>query len=129
MFQVEPRVPVRILLDCSASMALGDSKGVSAKFDYARKLAGALSYVGLVRLESITIQPFSSKLLDAISVGGGRHRFAPAADFLSNLKADGQTRFLEVAREFAGTYTQRGLLIIISDFLAEEPCEKPVQFL
>src|SRR6201992_1117600 len=46
MFQVEPRVPVRMLLDCSASMTA--YKGV--KFDYARKLAAALSYVGLVRL-------------------------------------------------------------------------------
>src|SRR2546429_2694424 len=51
MFQVEPRVPVRLLLDLSASM--GAHGG--AKFDYARKLAGALCYVGLVRLGSIAI--------------------------------------------------------------------------
>jgi uncharacterized protein (DUF58 family) len=126
MFQVEPRVPVRILVDCSASMALGEN---GEKFDYVRRLAGALSYVGLVRLEAITLQPFSDKLWDALVCGGGRHRFAPAADFLSNLKASGRTQFLNVAREFAGTYPQRGLIIIISDFFAEEQCEKPVQFL
>ncbi len=124
MFQVEPRVPVRILLDTSASMALGPSK-----FDYARKLAGALAYVGLVRLEAITIQPFADKLHDAINCGGGRHRFAPAADYLSRLKPGGVTRFLDISREFAATYPQRGLIILISDFLGEEPCEKPVQFL
>src|SRR5919205_3385673 len=33
MFQVEPRVPVRFLIDCSASMATE-----RAKFDYALKL-------------------------------------------------------------------------------------------
>src|SRR5579864_4627395 len=33
MFQVEPRIPVRIMLDCSNSMITG---GV-AKFDYARR--------------------------------------------------------------------------------------------
>ena len=49
MFQVEPRVPVRLLLDVSASMATHGG----AKFDYARKLAGALCYVCLVRLDSI----------------------------------------------------------------------------
>ncbi|MEI9813059.1 MAG: DUF58 domain-containing protein [Acidobacteriota bacterium] len=40
MFQLEPRVPVRILLDVSASMSTGE--GVANKFDYARQLAAAL---------------------------------------------------------------------------------------
>src|SRR6266478_2369119 len=60
MFQVEPRVPVRLLLDTSASMLAhgGD------KFDYARKLAGSLCYVGLVRLDSIAVHGFASRLGD-----------------------------------------------------------------
>ena len=33
-----------------------------AKFDYARKLAASLCYVGLVRLDTIALQPFSSRL-------------------------------------------------------------------
>src|SRR5204862_7881270 len=41
MLQVEPRVPVRLLLDTSASL-LAPGAG---KCEYARKLAGALSYV------------------------------------------------------------------------------------
>ncbi|MBI4903184.1 MAG: DUF58 domain-containing protein [Acidobacteria bacterium] len=124
MFQVEPRVPVRILLDTSASMALAEGK-----FEFASKLAGALAYVGLVRLEAITIQPFGEKLHDAINCGGGRHRFAPAADFLGKLKPGGRTKYLDIAREVAATYPQRGLLIVISDFLGDDSCEKPVQYL
>jgi uncharacterized protein (DUF58 family) len=126
MFQVEPRVPVRVLLDCSASMDTGANH---EKFDYARRLAGALSYVGLVRLETITIQPFSDHLWDAINCGGGRHRFSPAADFLNNLQPKGQTKFSSVTREFAATYPQRGLLILVSDFIGIDDCEKPVQYL
>src|SRR5690349_2214695 len=45
MFQVEPRVPVRLLLDSSASMTAGAGSGDFTKFDYARKLAAALVYV------------------------------------------------------------------------------------
>src|SRR5258706_6658519 len=48
MFQVEPRVPVRMLLDTSASM-LAHGGG---KFEYARKLAGRPLYIRLVRLDS-----------------------------------------------------------------------------
>src|SRR3954464_11928092 len=44
MFHIEPRIPVRLLLDCSESMA--------PKLDYAKRLAGALCYIGLVRLDS-----------------------------------------------------------------------------
>src|SRR5947209_9928752 len=51
MFQIEPRIPVRLLIDTSASM----STGAVAKFEFARKLAAALCYVGLVRLDTICI--------------------------------------------------------------------------
>src|ERR1700687_2062812 len=40
MFQVEPRVPVHMLLDTSASM----SSGNGSKFDVARKIAASLCY-------------------------------------------------------------------------------------
>src|SRR5213592_3860697 len=58
MFQLEPRIPVRVLVDISRSMTTGGATGAS-KFDYARKLAAALCYVALVRLDSIYVQPFA----------------------------------------------------------------------
>lgn len=125
MFQVEPRIPVRLLLDCSNSMTTG---GVS-KFDYARKLAAALCYIGLVRLDTICLQPFGANLGDAFVCGGGRHRFIPAVNFLQGLKPSGRTDYFQVAREFISKYPQRGLLIIISDFLDETDCDRPLQFL
>ncbi|HEV2689524.1 MAG TPA: DUF58 domain-containing protein [Bryobacteraceae bacterium] len=125
MFQVEPRIPVRILLDSSNSMVTGDV----AKFDYARRLAAALCYVGLVRLDTICIQPFAEALGDSFLCGGGRHRFIPAVNFLENLKPGGRTNYFQVAREFISKYPQRGLLIIISDFLDDSDCEKPLQYL
>jgi uncharacterized protein (DUF58 family) len=125
MFQVEPRIPVRLLLDCSNSMTTGDV----SKFDYARKLTAALCYVGLVRLDTMCIQPFGQDLGDSFLSGGGRHRFIPAVNFLQDLKAAGQTNYFQMARQFISRYPQRGLLIIISDFLDETDCERPLQFL
>jgi uncharacterized protein (DUF58 family) len=125
MFQVEPRTPVRILLDCSNSMTTG---GVS-KFEYARKLTAALCYVGLVRLDTIGIQPFGNGLGDSFLCGGGRHRFIPAVNFLQDLKPSGKTNFFEVARQFITKYPQKGLLIIVSDFLDDTDCERPLQYL
>jgi len=125
MFQLEPRIPVRIMVDISKSM----DTGAANKFDYARRLAAALCYVGLVRLDSICLQPFSGKLHDAFLVSGGRHRFQPASNYLAALKSDGRTNFLECARQFISEYPQRGLVLVISDFLDDGECEKPLQYL
>jgi uncharacterized protein (DUF58 family) len=125
MFQIEPRVPVRLLVDTSASMAAGTGE----KFLFAKRLAAALCYVGLVRLDTIQILPFSSKLSEGKRSGGGRHRYRLAAEFLETLKPGGVTDFLTIVRQFMNEYPQRGLLIIISDFLDDGGCEKALQYL
>src|SRR5690242_1473698 len=125
MFQVEPRVPVRMLLDISESM----NSEAGYKFDYARKLTAALCYVGLVRLDTISLRPFSSRLGEGMQCGGGRHRFSPVMEYLSDLKTQGRTNFLEVVRQFITMHSQRGLLVIVSDFLDDAGSEKPLQYL
>jgi uncharacterized protein (DUF58 family) len=130
MFQLEPRIPVRIMVDISKSMTTGGGDaGGASKFDYARKLAASLCYVGLVRLESICLNPFSDTLADAFVVSGGRHRIQPAVRFLSALTPRGSTNFLGVVREFLTRYPQRGVTFVISDFLDDNDCEKPLQYL
>ncbi|MBZ5581261.1 MAG: DUF58 domain-containing protein [Acidobacteriia bacterium] len=125
MFQVEPRVPVRLLLDSSSSMLTHGG----AKFDYARRLAGALSYVGLVRLDSVEIHAFHNRLGQRICSSGGRSRFPAVMDGLSAIEPGGRTDCVAVVREFIGGYSQRGLVIIISDFLDDNGCERALQYL
>lgn len=129
MFEVEPRVPVRVMLDKSISMTAGAVPGQPSKFDFGRKLAAALTYIGLVRLDTITLQPFCEKLIDPFLCGGGRHRFQPAGEFLAHLKPGGSTNFLAAVRQFISEYPQRGLLVIISDFLDDHDCVRPLQYL
>src|SRR5688500_7628573 len=125
MFQVEPRIPVRMLIDASRSMETGSP----SKLAYAKQLAAALCYVGMVRLDTICIQPFREALEETYLCTGGRHRFMPAVDFLSRLQAGGKTGYLQIARQFASTYPQRGLAIVISDFLDDSGAERPLQYL
>jgi uncharacterized protein (DUF58 family) len=125
MFQIEPRVPVRMLLDTSASMAAGSGE----KFLFTKRLAAALCYVGLVRLDTIQIVPFSTVLREGKNTGGGRHRYRLAAEFLESLKPEGVTNFLSVVRQFLNENPQRGLVIVVSDFLDDEGCERALQYL
>jgi uncharacterized protein (DUF58 family) len=125
LFQIEPRVPVRMLLDTSASMAAGGGQ----KFDYARRLAAALCYVGLVRLDTIEVLPFGADLHEGNTCGGGRHRFSPLSRFLEALKPSGANNFLGIVKQFLNEYPQRGLVIVISDFLDEAGSGKALQYL
>ena len=128
-FQVEPRVPVRLLLDISLSMKAGAADGQVSKFDYARQLAAALIYIGLLRLDSILIQPFAARLIEPFLCTGGRHRFQPAEHYLRALRVDRETSFHELARHYLNTYPQRGLAIVISDFLDDHDVCRPLQYL
>lgn len=125
MFQVEPRVPVRLLLDASESMGTHGGK----KFDFARKLAASLCYVGLVRLDTIEIHSYSDRLSQRFFASGGRHRFGGVLDKLGAIQAHGPTDSQRVIREFISDYAQRGLLIIISDFLDEKGVERGLEYL
>jgi uncharacterized protein (DUF58 family) len=125
MFQIEPRVPVRMLLDTSDSMAAPTRE----KFEYTLRLAAALCYVGLVRLDTVEVLPFAGDLHEGKTCGGGRHRFSPLSSFLRNLEPRGATHFLKVVKTFLNEYPQRGLVIVVSDFLDDGGCEKALQYL
>jgi uncharacterized protein (DUF58 family) len=125
MFRIEPRVPMRLMIDTSLSM----SAYGGVKFDYARRLAGAFAYIGLVRLDTIVLQGFGEKLSDPFPCSGGRHRIGPATDYLNRMTASGSSDFFQFARDFTDRYTQRGLVIVISDFLTDGDSTRPLDYL
>ena len=129
MFRTEPRTPVRILLDTSESMACGGEAGGEPKFHYACRLAAALCYVGLVRLETIMLQPFSDSLGENYRAQGGRHRFAGASNFISGLETGGPSNFEGVVREYGRAVSTPSLIVLLSDFLDDGDCPGAIQLL
>jgi uncharacterized protein (DUF58 family) len=125
MFQVEPRVPVRLLLDLSDSMLAHGGR----KMEYARQLCAVLCYVGLVRHDSIEVHGFTNRLTQRLLSTGGRHRIPGVMDALSQMEARGRTDYLAMVREFISTYSQRGLVVVVSDFLDDGSCERGLQYL
>ena len=121
MFLAEPRTPIRLFLDASESMACGaeESAPENSKFAYACRLAAALCYVGLVRLETIAIHPFAAGLGKSFRAEGGRHRFARAAAFIGDLSTAGSSDFRATVREFLSRNPSPGFAIFLSDFLDE----------
>jgi uncharacterized protein (DUF58 family) len=116
-------VHIHILLDCSQSMAwkAPTANGYS-KWDAARRLAGALSYLGLASGERVTITPFAHTLAESFGPTEGKRRVIPVLKFLSDasphppLKGGilgGDLSFSLNA--YARTHPNGGLLVLISD--------------
>ncbi len=125
MFQVEPRVPIRIMLDVSDSMTAHGGE----KLEYARKLASVLCYVGLVRHDTIEVHGFSNRLTQRAFSTGGRHRIGRVMEAISLIEAGGRTDYQAMIRQFITTFSQRGLVVVISDFLDDGGCERALQHL
>ena len=111
LFDEERDLPIYLMLDISRSMA------EPAKFDMARRLAAALCYIGLVNLDRLTILPFGRGLGDESSPGRGKGRIFRVFEMLERLEASGPTDLRESFKDFASRPRQRGLTVIISDFL------------
>lgn len=129
LFRSEPRIPVRILIDTSESMACGGQDPSEAKFPYACRLAAALCYVGLVRLETIVLQPFSSTLAESFRAHGGRLRYGQASSYISGLETGGGTAFQQPVREYLTKFRVPGLTFVLSDFLESGGPDLPLEHL
>ncbi len=123
LFDEERDLPIYLMIDASRSMA------EPAKFDMARRIAAALCYIGLVHLDKLTILPFGRGLGQESAVGRGKGRIFRVFQQLERLEAGGQTDLRESFKEFASRPRQRGLTVILSDFLDPGGFEAGVKIL
>jgi uncharacterized protein (DUF58 family) len=86
------------------------------KFDYARRVAGALAYIGMANMDSAGVLPFSEQLLNGRYQQRGRGRIFELLNFLSGLAASGRTDLSAVTRAFVSRVRRPGLVVVISDF-------------
>jgi uncharacterized protein (DUF58 family) len=125
-FQEEEDLHVYLLLDCSRSMAVGDS----AKFDLARRVVAALAYIALADLDRVSICAFADGVLQEFPLTRGKARILRLMEFLEQLQANGPATALSaLAREFAVRPQKRGLAIVVSDFFDPAGFEKGLDIL
>jgi len=127
IYETEQHIPVRILLDRSESM---DCEGAGeSKFLYSQRLAATFAYLALLHLDTAALIPFAERLNKPLIVSGGRDRLWPVLEFLGEQSCGGGTNLFGAVKEFMGTFTSRGIVILISDFFDEQGCERGVEML
>lgn len=122
IFVEEEDLAIHLLLDASQSMGFGNTsaKGATAapltKFDYARKVAAALGYVGLVRYDRVHVAGFAQTLGRRVPVLRSRTAVPTLFDYLERLRPGGQTDFSHALRNYALRASGTGVCVVLSDF-------------
>jgi uncharacterized protein (DUF58 family) len=112
LFEAEEDVTVRLLLDTSASMAVG------GKLAQAARVAGALGFVALQRRDPVTLHTFpldrpAQRFL-------GRGAVPRLFDALAGLEAGGTTPFAAAAGHLLARPGPAGITVLLSDLLTPE---------
>ncbi|GAW91880.1 DUF58 domain-containing protein [Calderihabitans maritimus] len=114
MFVEEQDLIIHLFLDCSSSMACGEGR----KERFARQVAGALAYLGLMSLEQVGVGGITTGLSHYLPPVRGREAVWKVWDFLESLPSGGQTDLNAALKGFARYRRRQGLAVVISDFLS-----------
>ncbi len=118
LFEEEEDLALNIVIDVSASMNYGDPN----KLGYARQLAAALGYIGLVQHNRVSVFAIADGLVDQRLNLRGRRPVPELLAFLANLqpRAEGVTHAGDLTASFRTlAHAQRtpGVVVVISDWL------------
>jgi uncharacterized protein (DUF58 family) len=110
LFEEEEDLHIYLLIDVSASMKSNN------KLAYAQRVCAALAYVGLAKLDRVSIVPFGGGLRDRLPPARGKGNIFKVLSFLSALRADGETELSRNLESFVHQTKRRGLCVVVSDF-------------
>lgn len=119
--EVTTELTVHILVDASNSMTWQGMPESSSKFDYARRVAGALGYITLWHFDRLTITPFGTEIANPFGPAHGRTRLLPMLQFLEAVPPLGGTDLPAIVERYVRARRQPGVLILVSDLLSGEP--------
>jgi len=112
-FEADTNLRLCLLLDTSGSMEFGPEG--ATRFDYARKMAGALGYFAAEQGDAVGLWSLAAKPVEIPARRGPSH-LGQVLDRLGELRPAGGTTLLAALHEAAEKIRQRALVIIFSDF-------------
>jgi uncharacterized protein (DUF58 family) len=113
----ETNLRATLLVDASHSMAYA-GQGRLPKMRYAAILAAALGYLLVHRRESVGLGFFNDALKEFVPARGGAAHLSYLLDLLDKARPAGTTDLKKVLEEAGQRLPRRGLVVLLSDFLA-----------
>jgi uncharacterized protein (DUF58 family) len=125
LFMEEEDLHVYILIDNSLSMDFG----TPSKLQYAKQVAAALGFIGLVNSDRVVIEAFNERLTQGLPAVRGRHSLWRVMDFLQGIDAAGPSNLRQALRAFSIKCSGKGIVILLSDFMDKGGYEEPLRYL
>lgn len=125
LFLEEEDLHVSILVDTSKSMDWGRP----SKTLYARRVAAAISYIGLANLDRVSVYAYSGGLQYEMAGLRSRRSLPKLLAFLSQTECDGASDLSKACKQFAIRHPQAGIVILLSDFFEKGGYEQGLKFL
>jgi uncharacterized protein (DUF58 family) len=125
LFLEEEDLHVSILLDVSKSMDWGEPN----KALYAKRVAAALAYVGLINYNRVTVCAYNDSIVSDLPSVRGRRLMHQIISLLTGQRPGGPSNMGAACRQFAIRHKPRGVLILLSDFLDKGGFETGLRYL
>src|SRR3954468_740720 len=113
LFLEEEDLHFYILIDNSLSMSFG----TPTKLRYARQVAAALGFIGLVNLDRVVVEAFNDRLVQSLPALRGRRSLGRLFDFLGKLEPAGPSDLARALRPFSLKASGKGIVVVLSDFM------------
>jgi uncharacterized protein (DUF58 family) len=125
LFLAEEDLHVSVMIDSSGSMDWGEPN----KALYALRVAAALVYIGLVNYDRMTVCAFGDGLESELAGIRGRRLMHRVIAYLQQLEFAGPGDFSGACRQFTIRHRQKGVVIVLSDFLDKGGFESGFRYL
>ena len=125
LFMEEEDLHFYILIDNSLSMDFGSP----TKLHYAKQVAAALGFIGLVNLDRVVIEAFNDRLTQIVPAVRGRRSFWRLLDFLDKLEPAGPSDLTQALRTFSIKSSGKGIVVVLSDFMDKGGYEDALRYL
>jgi uncharacterized protein (DUF58 family) len=125
MFLEEEDLHFYALIDASSSMDFGQP----TKFGYARQLAAALGFVGLVRGDRVRIETVGQAPGTPSPVFRGRRSLWRMLDHLEKIEPGEKTSLTQGVKNFCLRNSGKGIVVLVSDLLDKEGYEAALRYL
>ncbi|MCI0680760.1 MAG: DUF58 domain-containing protein [Gemmataceae bacterium] len=125
LFMEEEDLHLYLLVDNSLSMDFG----TPTKLHYAKQVAAALAFVGLVNMDRVAVEAFSERLTQSMPAARGRRSLWRVLDFLNKVEPGGSSNLREALRTFSLKSSGKGIVILLSDFMDKGGYEDALRYL
>jgi uncharacterized protein (DUF58 family) len=125
LFLEEEDLRVHTLVDTSASMNFG----APTKLHFAKRVAAALSYIGMVHHDRVTVETFAAGLQQGPGPMRAKSQIHRLLHYLERLQCDGSSDLTAAAKAFASRNLGPGVVVVISDFLDKNGYETALRYL